>query len=38
MLNSGLRDCSDAYLLVKRTIIVVVQGLDASEIAADRKY
>ena len=38
MLKSSLCDYSDAYLLVKRTIIVVVQGPDASEIAADRKH
>ena len=38
MLKSSLCDHSDAYLLIKRTIIVVGQGPDASEIAADRKH
>ena len=38
MLKSSLCDYSDAYLLIKRTIIVVGQGPDASEIAADRKH
>ena len=38
MLKSSLFDYSDAYLLVKITIIVVGQGADASAIAADRKH
>ena len=38
MLKSSLCDYSDAYLLIKRTIIVVGQGPDPSEIAADRKH
>ena len=38
MLKSSICDYIDAYLLIKRTIIVVGQGPDASEIAADRKH
>ena len=38
ILKSSLCDYRDAYLLVKRTIIVVGQAPDASEIAADRKH